>query len=194
MFTVGMADLSRLYFAAATAIIGIPTTIKIFSWALGLSEIRLRSFEFVIVAGFVVCFVFGGFTGLLLANQALDLTYHDTYFVVGHFHYVLSIAAAIAAVLFAINFLVAVNEVNPHSASITVSVLAGLTAVNVLFILQHLIGIEGHPRRVFLSPELFVALHNFANVAVPLLVLVLQLLVLTHASSLTPTPIGLEVG
>lgn len=100
MFTVGMGDNSRLYFSAATAVIGIPTAIKIFSWALGMSEFQLKSLEWTLVLAFVTCFLFGGFTGLILANSTVDLAYHDTYFVVGHFHYVLSIAAAIGAVIF----------------------------------------------------------------------------------------------
>ena len=175
MFTVGMTDLSRIYFSAATAIIGVPTAIKIFSWSLGLTEMKLRNFEFVIVFGFVLCFTFGGFTGLLLANQAIDLAYHDTYFVVGHFHFVLSIAAAIGAFLLLLNFLMAVVQVNANSGEITAAILMGITAVNVMFIVQHLIGIEGHPRRVFLSPEIFTTFHNFANIALPLLLVVLQL-------------------
>lgn len=125
-----------------------------------------------------MCFVFGGFTGLLLANQSVDLAYHDTYFVVGHFHFVLSIAAAISAALFLVNFLQTVNESNANSISISTSILVGISAVNILFLLQHLIGIEGHPRRVFLSPEVFVAFHNFANIAVPILVVVVQLQIL----------------
>lgn len=182
MFTVGMGDISRIYFSAATAVIGIPTAIKIFSWSLGLTEIRIRNFEYQIVLGFVVCFVFGGFTGLLLANQSVDLAYHDTYFVVGHFHFVLSIAAAICAALFAVNFLQAVNDANANSQSISVSVLVGISAVNILFLVQHVIGIEGHPRRVFLSPEIFVAFHNFANIAIPILVLVVQIQILRFNS------------
>jgi heme/copper-type cytochrome/quinol oxidase subunit 1 len=188
MFTVGMADLSRIYFSAATAIIGIPTAIKIFSWSLGLSEIKLRNFEYLVVSGFIVCFVFGGFTGLLLANQAIDLAYHDTYFVVGHFHFVLSIAAAIAAVLFALNFLSAINSVSSSSITLGTLVGTGLIAVNVLFIIQHLIGIEGHPRRVFLSPEIFVAFHNFANMALPMLVVTLQLFSYVKFSSQRSSP------
>jgi cytochrome c oxidase subunit 1 len=183
MFTVGMSDLSRVYFSSATAIIGIPTAIKIFSWTLGLSEIGLRSYEFTIFVGFVVCFVFGGFTGLILANQSVDLAYHDTYFVVGHFHFVLSIAAAVSAVLFLLNFLSAVNSVLPNAISIGVLILIGFSAVNLLFLVQHLIGIEGHPRRVFLSPEIFVGYANFANIAVPLLVLSMQILAIRQSSS-----------
>ena len=183
MFAVGMGDISRIYFSAATAVIGIPTAIKIFSWSLGLSEIRLRNFEYQIVLGFVVCFVFGGFTGLLLANQSVDLAYHDTYFVVGHFHFVLSIAAAICAALFLVNFLQTVNESNANSIQISISILIGISAVNILFLIQHVIGIEGHPRRVFLSPEIFVAFHNFANIAVPILISVVQLQILRLNSS-----------
>jgi heme/copper-type cytochrome/quinol oxidase subunit 1 len=175
MFTVGMGDLTRIYFSAATAIIGIPTAIKIFSWSLGLSELRLRNFEYVISSGFVICFVFGGFTGLLLANQAIDLAYHDTYFVVGHFHFVLSIAAAIAAFLLALGYFSTVNSVSSNSSQITVAILLGISAVNVLFVIQHVLGLEGHPRRIFLSPEVFVSFHNFANAGLPVLILVTQL-------------------
>lgn len=136
---------------------------------------KLRNFEFTVVFGFVLCFTFGGFTGLLLANQAVDLAYHDTYFVVGHFHFVLSIAAAIGAFLLFMNFIMVVVNVNANSAEVTAMVLVGISAVNILFIVQHAIGIEGHPRRVFLSPEIFVTFHNFANIAVPLLIVTLQL-------------------
>ncbi len=134
----------------------------------------MHNFEFIIVAGFIVCFTFGGFTGLLLANQAVDLTYHDTYFVVGHFHFVLSIAAAISAFLLLLNYLSAVNETSALCVEIAVFILLGLSAVNILFLLLHIVGIEGHPRRVFLSPELFVAYQNFSNVSLPILLATLQ--------------------
>jgi len=123
----------------------------------------------------VICFVFGGFTGLLLANQAIDLAYHDTYFVVGHFHFVLSIAAAIAAFLLFLNFITSVNSVSSESLPVNSTILLGLFSVNVLFLVQHFVGTEGHPRRVFLSPEIFAAYHNFANLAVPILLFSVQL-------------------
>jgi len=145
--------------------------------------VGLRSFEFTIFVGFVVCFVFGGFTGLILANQSVDLAYHDTYFVVGHFHFVLSIAAAVSAVLFLLNFLSATNSTFPNAVSIGVLILIGFSAVNLLFLVQHLIGIEGHPRRVFLSPEIFVGYANFANIAVPLLILAMQVPSIRRSSS-----------
>ena len=132
--------------------------------------------------------MFGGFTGLILANQSVDLAYHDTYFVVGHFHFVLSIAAAVSAVVFLLNFLSATNSVLPNAVSIGVLILIGFSAVNLLFLVQHLIGIEGHPRRVFLSPEIFVGYANFANIAVPLLILAMQVpSIRVSASAITGT-------
>jgi len=175
MFTVGMADISRIYFSSATAVIGIPTAIKIFSWSLGLSELRVRSYEALAVLGFVVCFVFGGITGLILANQAVDLAYHDTYFVVGHFHFVLSIAAAIAGFILLVSFLTTVNGTGVMALEGSVMILVGLFSVNILFIILHVVGIEGHPRRVFSSPEAFVLFHNFANVALPALIVTVTL-------------------
>lgn len=169
MFTTGLADSSRIYFSAATAIIGIPTAIKIFAWALGLSEIRIRGNDFALVLSFIVCFTFGGFTGLILANSTVDLAYHDTYFVVGHFHFVLSIAAAIAAVCFFIAFVTSSFGLWVFH-SLQILVVIGVLAVNILFGLQHVVGIEGHPRRVFLVPEALVGQQAFCNFAIlPLL-------------------------
>lgn len=171
MFSTGLADATRIYFSAATAVIGIPTAIKIFSWSLGLSELKIRANDFFLVFSFVVCFTFGGFTGLILANSTVDLAYHDTYFVVGHFHFVLSIAAAISAMLFFLDFVCRISYGTSNFNFTQTFFLIGILAVNILFGLQHFVGIEGHPRRVFLSPEVFVALQNFCNVSIlPMLV------------------------
>ena len=96
MFVVGMSDVVRTYFSCGTLVIGIPTAVKIFAWSLGFSNVDLKDIQFCVSATFVACFTFGGFSGLVLANASMDLAYHDGYFVVGHFHYVLSIAAALA--------------------------------------------------------------------------------------------------
>lgn len=115
------------------------------------------------MTAFLACFVFGGFTGLLLANAAIDLAYHDTYFVIGHFHYVLSIAAAIGLVVFfgtAYSVLSGFVLVHVLASSVIV---AGIAGINGLFLVQHLVGIEGHPRRVFMSPESCVVFASFAN-------------------------------
>jgi len=94
MYVTGIDADSRAYFTAATMVIAIPTGIKVFTWLLTSSDRKLKlnsSLSWVI--GFIFIFTFGGVTGVILSNAILDVNAHDTYFVVGHFHYVLSIGA-----------------------------------------------------------------------------------------------------
>jgi len=94
MFMVGFDIVTMGYFSAGTTIIAIPTGIKIFNW---LSTIWSGCFyvstSLLFIVAFLYMFTFGGLTGLILANCIIDTLIHDTYFVVGHFHYVLSIGS-----------------------------------------------------------------------------------------------------
>lgn len=98
MFVIGMDLDSRMYFGSVTVLIGLPTCIKLFNWLFTMffCDLFLVFFvEFLVCLGFLFMFLFGGVTGLLLANVGLDLILHDTYFVVAHFHYVLSLGAVV---------------------------------------------------------------------------------------------------
>ncbi len=96
MFTVGNVDITRIYFSYATLVIGVPTAVKIFAWSLALTEINFKDWSFVIVGHlFHVLFL-----GSYISQCSIRFKFPDTYFLIGHFHYVLSIAAALGFILF----------------------------------------------------------------------------------------------
>ena len=150
MFTVGLDIDSRSYFSIATSIISIPTSVKIFSyintWSGGKGPKGNNSSW--CFFSFLICFTFGGFTGLLLSSAHLDIILHDTYFVVGHFHTVLSLASVFGLLIAHYYFLplfFSLSILESYSFYHTFFLLLGALLI---FYPMHFAGISGMARRV----------------------------------------------
>ncbi|HEY9150206.1 MAG: cytochrome c oxidase subunit I [Xanthomonadaceae bacterium] len=149
MFTVGMPLTGELFFMYATMLIAVPTGVKVFNWV---STMWRGSMTFetpmLFALGFVVMFTIGGFSGLMLAIAPVDFQYHDTYFVVAHFHYVL-VTGAIFAIMAAAYYWL--PKWTGHMYNETLGkwhFWLSTLFVNVLFFPQHFLGLAGMPRRI----------------------------------------------
>jgi cytochrome c oxidase subunit 1 len=164
MFTVGMSVNLKMYFTAATMVIAVPTGIKIFSWIATMWGGSL-SFKTPMVwaLGFIFMFTVGGVTGVVLANGGVDTNLHDTYYVVAHFHYVLSLGAVFS--LFA-GFYYWFPKMSGRMYNEVLGQLhfwIFFIGVNVLFFPQHFLGQQGMPRRYPEYAEAFSYWHHISS-------------------------------
>ncbi len=149
MFTVGMPLGGELFFMYATMSIAVPTGVKIFNWIATMWKGSL-SFEtpMLFATSFVILFAIGGFSGLMLGITPADFQYHDTYFVVAHFHYVL-VPGAVFALLAGAYYWLPKWTGNMYNETLgKLHFWLSVISVNVLFFPQHFLGLAGMPRRV----------------------------------------------
>nr|YP_008474870.1 cytochrome c oxidase subunit 1 [Meyerozyma guilliermondii]AGS44075.1 cytochrome c oxidase subunit 1 [Meyerozyma guilliermondii] len=165
MYIVGLDIDSRAYFTSATMVIAVPTGIKIFSWLSTLygGELRL-GVPMLFALGFLFLFTVGGLTGVMLSNASIDVAFHDTYYVVGHFHYVLSMGALFSLIggyyywgpaMFGLKYNRIWGEI--HFWLLFIS-------VNIIFLPMHFLGLNGMPRRIPQYPDAFIGWNLIASV------------------------------
>jgi cytochrome c oxidase subunit I len=149
MFTIGMSVNVKMYFTAATMVIAVPTGIKIFSWIATMwgGSISFKT-PMMWALGFIFMFTVGGVTGVLLANGGIDNYMHDTYYVVAHFHYVLSLGAVFSLFAGFYYWFSKMSGKNYNELLGQIHFWGFFIGVNVLFFPMHFLGTQGMPRRI----------------------------------------------
>jgi len=181
MYTAGLSVDTKAYFTAATMIIAVPTGIKIFSW---IATMWGGSIDFktpmLWSIGFIFLFTLGGVTGVVLSNTGIDAALHDSYYVVAHFHYVLSLGAVFALFAGFFYWIGKMSGKQYHEGLGVLQFWLFFIGANLIFFPQHFLGLNGMPRRIPDYPDAFahwnlVSSWGYRVVALGVLVFLVQL-------------------